>query len=181
MDQATLFSQAQAAIQAKQLSEARRLLMQLLRMNARHEDGWLALASIMDDMHKAVECLQRVLALNPNNATAKEWMAFAEQEKARQAAVAEMDAPAPAADDIAIIEPGDQDRPVPRLGKYLIDYKFITEEQLKAALRAQKEAAARGETKRLGDMLLEQGAITQERLSFAVREQSRSFFSQFTD
>ena len=181
MDLSALFAQAQAAIKAEQNAHARQLLMQLLRANPRHEAGWLALASIMEDMDKAIDCLKRVLLLNPNNATALEWMAFAGQEQARQGAVEEMNAPTPPSTGILITEPGDEERPVLRLGKYLLDYKFITEAQLKAALQAQKQAAQTGASKRLGDILLEQGAITQERLSFAVREQSRSFYSQFND
>jgi hypothetical protein len=67
------------------------------------------------------------------------------------------------------------------LGKYLLDYKFITAEQLRTALLAQRQAAENGQSKRLGDILLEQGAITEERLNFAIREQHRSFYSLFND
>ena len=87
----------------------------------------------------------------------------------------------PLVSEVPIEEPGDEERPVPRLGKYLLDYKFITEEQLKAALMAQRDAAKLGAPKRLGDILLEQGALTEERLTFAVREQHRSFYSLFND
>jgi hypothetical protein len=120
-----------------------------------------------------------VLTLNPHNATAKEWLAFAEQELARQAAVSEMQTPS--ALEVALEEPGDAERPVPRLGKYLLDYKFITEGQLKAALIEQKLTEQRGQPKRLGDILLEQHALTEERLNYAVREQHRSFYSLFND
>jgi len=171
MDQATaLFAQAQEAIKAKRHGEAQRLLMNLLRLEPRHEAGWLALSSIMEEMDKAVDCRQRLLALNPNNATAREWLAFAEQEIARQAAEAEMLAN-PAA--VQIVEPGDEGRAVPRLGKYLLDYNFIGEDQLKAALLAQRQAAAHGSAQRLGDVLIEQGAITAERLNFAIEEQQK--------
>ena len=90
MDQDTLYAQAEAAIKEKRIDDARRLLMSLVRVNPRHEQAWLTLASVMDDMDRAIDCLKRVLALNPNNETAKEWLTFAEQEKARQAAVAEV-------------------------------------------------------------------------------------------
>jgi thioredoxin-like negative regulator of GroEL len=180
MDAQTLFNQAVAAIKAKKNGEAQKLLMEVVRQNPRHEQAWLALASVLTDMHQAADCLRRVLALNPNNATAKEWLAFAEKEIAREAAVAEMRT-TPLMADVPIEEPGDEERPVPRLGKYLLDYKFITEAQLKAALIAQRDSAKAGKAKRLGDILLEQGAITEERLSFAVREQHRSFYSLFND
>ena len=177
MDPNTLFAQAVEAIKAKKNNEARRLLIEVVRLNPRHEQAWLALASVLTDMTQAIDCLKRVLALNPNNATAKEWLAFAEQENARQAAVEEMNT----APEIALEEAGDQARPVPRLGKYLLDYKFITTDQLKSALLTQRTEAQNGAAKRLGDILLEQGAITEERLSFAVREQHRGFYSLFND
>src|SRR5574341_2502740 len=148
MDSNTLYQQAVAAIKANDNEKARRLLVETVRANPRHEEAWLALASILIDMDQAIDCLKRVLTLNPNNTTAKEWLAFAEQEKARQEAVAEMHAPLPSA-DISLDEPGDEERPVPRLGKYLLDYKFITPEQLRAALLAQRQATDSGQSKRL--------------------------------
>jgi len=181
MDPNALYHQAVAAIKANDNEKARKLLVEAVRANPRHEEAWLALASILTDMDQAIDCLKRVLILNPNNTTAKEWLAFAEQEKARQEAVAEMHAPLPAPDDVPLDEPGDEERPVPRLGKYLLDYKFITPEQLRAALLAQRKAMDSGQSKRLGDILLEQGAITEERLSFAIREQHRGFYSLFND
>jgi tetratricopeptide (TPR) repeat protein len=181
MDNNILFQQALAAIKAKHNDEAQKMLMEVVRVNPRHELAWLALASVLKDMKQAAECLHRVLALNPNNSTAKEWLEFAEQELAREAAVAEMQATPPTPQDVLVEEPGDEERPVPRLGKYLLDYKFITEEQLKAALLAQRQAAEVGQSKRLGDILLEQRVISEERLVFAVREQHRSFYSLFND
>jgi len=177
MDPNTLFAQAVEAIKAKKNNEARRLLIEVVRVNPRHEQAWLALASVLTDMTQAIDCLKRVLALNPNNATAKEWLAVAEQERARQGAVEEMNT----TPEVALEEAGDQQRPVARLGKYLLDYKFITADQLKAALLTQRTAVQNGAAKRLGDILLEQGAITEERLNFAIREQHRGFYSLFND
>lgn len=179
MDANALFAQANAALQAQKMDEARLLLINVVRVDPRHEQGWLALASVMDDMHRAIDCLQRVLALNPTNTTAQEWLAFAEQEIARQAAAAEHTAPVE--EEVQIDEPGDAERPVPRLGRYLLDYKFITEAQLKAALLAQRHATQAGETKRLGDILVEQGALTIDKLETALADQNRSFYSQFND
>ena len=89
MDQDTLYAQAEAAIKEKRIDDARRLLMShvVVAQLARHftPDGLVK-------VEPAIDCLKRVLALNPNNETAKEWLTFAEQEKARQAAVAEMKA-----------------------------------------------------------------------------------------
>jgi tetratricopeptide (TPR) repeat protein len=179
MDPNQLFNQAAASIKAKRFEEARRTLMEVVRLNPRHEQAWLALASVLSDMDQVVDCLKRALAINPNNPTAREWLDFAEQEKSRQAAVMELKTDTPA--EIALDDPEDESRPVPRLGKYLLDYKFITAEQLRVALTTQRTAAESGQSKRLGDILLEQGAITEERLNFAIREQHRSFYSLFND
>jgi Tfp pilus assembly protein PilF len=169
MDADTLFAQATEALKAKRNEEAHKLLVEVLRLDPRHEQAWLAMASVLTDMRQASDCLRRVLALNPNNSTAQEWLARASQELAREEAVQEM-----------MAEPADSEqRPVPRLGEYLLDYKFITPEQLQAALMAQ-EATANG-TRRLGDILLEQGAITKDRLDFALHEQHRSFYSLFDE
>ena len=79
MDTQTLFSQAVAAIKAKKNGEAQKLLTEVVRQNPRHEQAWLALASVHADMKQAADCLRRVLAINTNNATAKEWLTFAEK------------------------------------------------------------------------------------------------------
>jgi tetratricopeptide (TPR) repeat protein len=175
-----LFNHALAAIQAKRHEEARHMLIQVVRQAPRYEQAWLALASVMEDMAKAIDCLDRVLVINPNNTTAREWREFAVQEQARQVAPDNLQTSPPAA-EVTIFEPGDEERPVPRLGQYLLDYKFITEAQLRFALTTQRQATHAGLTKRLGDVLVEQGALTEERLNFAVREQQRSFYSLFNE
>jgi tetratricopeptide (TPR) repeat protein len=179
-DAEELFQAAVQAAQAREPDTARRLLAQLVAAHPNHEQGWLMLATLLSDVARAVECLERVLLLNPDNARAREWLARAQGEKLRQAAVAEV-AAEPAQPDIPLKEPGDDDRPVPRVGQYLLEFKFITADQLRAALLAQRQARASGQTRRLGDILLEQGAITAERLNFALREQHRGFYSLFND
>jgi len=173
----TLFSEALAAIQVGRRDAARKMLVEVVRANPRHEQAWLALASVVDDRDKAADCLKRVLALNPKNATALQWLATETQDKAPAGAVAETAGEAAAPDEILVREPGDETRPVPRLGQYLLDYKFVTVEQLKAALLAQRKAAEAGQARRLGDIVVEQGAVTDERLNFAVRQQQRSLDS----
>lgn len=176
MNADTLYERATTAIRTRQLEEARRLLFEAVRLDPLHERAWLALASVLTDMEQAIDCLKRVLAINPENRTAREWLALALQERARQEAVAEHTSD-PELAQVPIDEPGDEDRPVPRLGKYLLDYKFITAEQLKSALLAQKREAQAGRVRRLGDLLLEQQALSRERLDFALREQNRNFYS----
>jgi tetratricopeptide (TPR) repeat protein len=181
MDANALYAQATIALKAKRNDEARKLLAEVIQLNPRHEDAWLALASVLTDMHHAIDCLKRVLVINPDNATAQEWLIFAQQEIDRQEVIKEMLAE-PAVAAAMPSEPSDEEpRPVPRLGEYLMRYKFISLDQLTAALAAQSSAAHTGLSKRLGDILLEQGLLTEERLNFALREQHRSFYSLFDD
>jgi tetratricopeptide (TPR) repeat protein len=181
MDASDLFEKATAALKAKRNDEARRLLAEVVHLNANHEQAWLALASVLTDMHQAVDCLDRVLAINPTNATAKEWRAFAQQEIDRQEALDGDKAELSMAEALEDAPADGESRPVPRLGEYLLNYSFITPEQLKAALRAQTASARAGTPRRLGDILMEQGAITEDRLEFALKEQNRTFYSLFND
>jgi tetratricopeptide (TPR) repeat protein len=183
MDVNALYAQATIALKAKRNDEARKLLAEVLRLNPRHEDAWLALASVLTDMRQAIDCLKRVLAINPQNATAQEWLVFAQQEIDRQEVIKEMTAEEAPAPEAPPAEPAaeEEPRPVPRLGEYLLEYKFITLEQLNAALSSQRAAAKAGLAQRLGDILLEQGTLSEERLNFALREQHRSFYSLFDD
>ena len=182
MDVSALFTQATIALKAKRNDEARKLLAEVLRLNPRHEEAWLALASMLPDMRQVIDCLNRVLAINPHNATAQEWLVFARQEIDRQEVIQEMTAEAAPVSTVLPSEPAsDEPRPVPRLGEFLLQYKFISLEQLEAALAAQHEVTQTGISKRLGDILLEQGVVTEDHLNYALREQHRSFYSLFDD
>jgi hypothetical protein len=180
MDAEQTLAQAQALLQTGQPEPARRLLMALVTQHPAHEEGWLLLSTVVE-ADRAVDCLKRVLALNPGHARARKWLALAVREQERQAALRPPPPAQAAADDVPLYEPGDEQRPVPRLGQYLLDFKFVRPEQLRSALVAQRRARDSGQARRVGELLLEQGALSEERLNFAVREQSRGFFSQFQD
>jgi tetratricopeptide (TPR) repeat protein len=181
MDANTLYERAILAIRARNHGEARRLLSEAVRREPQHEKSWLALASVLNDMQQAIDCLERVLVINPQNGTAQEWLALARQEQSRRAADSteplDEDKSDPALAHIQIDEDTDRDRPVPRLGKFLLDYKFVTEHELKAALLAQRRSAQTGKLRRLGDILVEKGILSKERLDFALKEQKRSFYN----
>ncbi len=181
MDENSLYSQALAAIEAGDRPLARRLLAELVHANARHEQGWLRLATVVDDRRQIEDCLQRVVALNPRNVTAREWLDQVRRPLNQTSDLRTAMASSLFDDDVQLAEPGDDDRPVPRLGQYLLDYQFINAEQLKTALLAQRASGSGGQPRRLGDILLEQGALSPDRLDFAVREQHRSFYSLFDE
>jgi len=172
LDVNALFDQAMAAAKANRHDEAKDLLLQVLRANPQHEQAWLVLAGVLPDLDQTIACLQQVLELNPDNGQAKEWLSFCLDALGETAADAK--SAKKARDD-------DAERPVPRLGKYLLDHEFVTETQLETALQAQTGAAQAGQAKLVGEILVEQGTITRECLSVAVREQQLDFFALFWD
>jgi hypothetical protein len=178
VEESELFNQALAAAQAGQKAQARRLLAEIVHLNPRHEQAWLRLAGVVDSSAQTIDCLQRVIVINPHNLTAREWL-FKLQNSGTTPLTSGDGGPLD--DMVPLAEPGDAERPVPRLGQYLLDYQFITAAQLRAALKVQRASIASGRPRRLGDILLEHGALEPERLEFAVREQHRSFYSLFND
>lgn len=62
-----LRKQGIAAAKAGQKEEARRLLMQSLRLDPQNEAGWAWLASVARDAQERMRCLHRLLEINPDN------------------------------------------------------------------------------------------------------------------
>ncbi len=58
-----------------QKAEARRILREVCRTNPGDARAWLWSASLAESVPEAVECVTRVLALEPENATARAWYA----------------------------------------------------------------------------------------------------------
>jgi twitching motility two-component system response regulator PilG len=65
----TLYQKGLAAIKKGDKSQARRLLIRSVQLDARNEHAWLWLAGVAGSSKETEGCLRRVLALNPNN----EW------------------------------------------------------------------------------------------------------------
>jgi tetratricopeptide (TPR) repeat protein len=173
MDSDALYRQAKSDIEAGRHEDAQRLLAHVVLANPRHEQAWLALALIVPEMDQAIDCLNRVLALNPLNVDALKYLALARKEKRRDEAFA---VPTSSA------EPGgDEAGRLPRLGSFLVKAQLVSPAQLKDALAAQRKAAFAGKTPRLGEILVEQGVITAGQLEIAVRQQQKRFNSLFWD
>jgi hypothetical protein len=64
-------AQAQEYIRSKQLPKAQRLLVEYIKKNPNSEQAWYVLSTAVDDPRKQIECLQRVLRINPANAEAQ--------------------------------------------------------------------------------------------------------------
>jgi len=90
--------EAIAALKAGQRSRARNLLVELLRRDARNEEAWLWLSGAVDKDSDRLICLRQVLAINPDNARARQGV-----EQLLQRGVT--------APDLATIEPGEVAQP----------------------------------------------------------------------
>lgn len=75
-DAQTLFREGVLALrEGRDASEARRLLIESLRINPQNEMAWVWLARAVKDPAKQLECLERALKINPENAQALEMKA----------------------------------------------------------------------------------------------------------
>jgi len=71
-DKPSLFVKASEAAARKDKSTARKLLDELIFFEPGNEEAWLLLSKVVDDRNEVSDCLQHVLALNPNHQAARE-------------------------------------------------------------------------------------------------------------
>lgn len=71
----SVLAQGIAAAKAGDKSAARRLLTQAVRRNPDSEVAWIWLSSVLDTTQGRIFCLQKVLALNPQNQAASKGLA----------------------------------------------------------------------------------------------------------
>ena len=86
-----LLKQAQEFMRGGQLPKAQRLLVDFVRQNPNSEQAWYLLSQAVTDPKRQIDCLQRVLRLNPANADAQRRLVKA---MAAQAAPAAPETPA---------------------------------------------------------------------------------------
>ena len=67
-----LLDQAISSIKAGNKSQGRQLLIQVLEQDSKNELAWLWLSQCVSNTEQKLDCLKRVLEINPNNAQAKE-------------------------------------------------------------------------------------------------------------
>jgi len=71
-------SQGQKALKAGDKARARRLLAQALKLNPRNDAAWVILSTVVEEPERVIDCLERALAINPENQIAqrklKEWL-----------------------------------------------------------------------------------------------------------
>ena len=94
-----LLAQGIAAAKAGERGTARDLLTRAVRRHPESETAWLWLSSVLDTPQGRAHCLQRVLALDPDNAAAQRGLAALERARPAPALVARPVPPAePGAD-----------------------------------------------------------------------------------
>jgi hypothetical protein len=81
----TLLEQGIGAALNGRRDEARALLAQVVEADERNEQAWLWLAGIVTDPEEMRTCLENVLHLNPENAKAREGLAWVEQRYGKRA------------------------------------------------------------------------------------------------
>jgi tetratricopeptide (TPR) repeat protein len=185
MELDAVYAQAMADIDAGRHDEAQRLLAQVLVANPRYEQAWLALGLVVPEMDRAIECLHRVLVLNPQNAEAQKYLALAQDMKHRDEA---LDIGADKGSDETLWdEAGTEESSesagggLPNLGRLLLESGALTPRQLEAALELQRKMSDKGKPQRLGDLLVERRVITRQQLNEAVRDQRSRFNNLFWD
>lgn len=80
MDEVQTLQSARAAIKQGDRETACKLLQQIIQTNPQQETAWLWLSALVGDPEREAECLQRVLAINPNNAVAQRHLQQLEEQ-----------------------------------------------------------------------------------------------------
>ena len=166
MTQQNLFQQAVQCARAGRRAEAYHLMRQVLLEDPQFVPGWLWMSGLVDDPRQQRECLERALALDPNNAHAKAGL-----EMLRLRALSDAKPPPQAT-------PAQRAAVGGKIGEYLLREGIITRAQLDAALSEQKRRQSQshqGEQIAVGDILIEYGWLTPHQLvaSLMVQQQHK--------
>ncbi len=162
-----MFERAKQAVAANELDEANDLLLKVVSADPQNEEAWLLLSEVAPEVRQSIACLERVLALNPDNAQAKAWL--------------ELALAADSSGESSVTRGVDDKRPVPPLGHYLVSLGLVDAKAVQLALQVQAEAERTGVRRSIGEILIAQGRLTQAQLDMALREQLRDVYSLFVD
>jgi hypothetical protein len=74
MDTQTLLREAIAAVKAGDKARGRALLARVLQVDPRNEQAWMWMSEVVETDERRAYCLRRVLAINPENESAKKGL-----------------------------------------------------------------------------------------------------------
>lgn len=158
MDLTTHFANARELVRTGQREEARAMLTAIVRAHPAFAPAWLWLSGVVSDPARQRECLERVLALDPENAAAKHGMAILDLD----AIMASVSFALPITSNAVAAQ---------RIGDYLVSQNFISKEQLDQAVAEQKEADGRGRHIPLGDLMVRHGWLSVQVLAKILEQQ----------
>jgi hypothetical protein len=79
MDETQLLQQAKSLLLDGDRAKGRQLLLQVIKQNPESEVAWLWLSAAVEDPQQEIQCLRRVLEINPHNELAlKHWCKYPE-------------------------------------------------------------------------------------------------------
>ena len=84
MEEHRALNLATEAIKQGDTAAGQRFLLQAIKANGRSEKAWLWLSAIVDDPAKERDCLNRVLAINPDNEVAQRHLAKLDQAQGQE-------------------------------------------------------------------------------------------------
>jgi hypothetical protein len=153
-----LFRAAEDAAARRDDATAYQLLRRILLEHPTFVPAWISMSKVVTNSKQQRECLERALALDPENKVA--------HERLEQLHIKELLA------SVSHVERATH-RPTRRkLGDFLVALGTITAGQLRAALGEQSMRKRQGESIQLGELLLQNGLVTPETLAQALVQQT---------
>jgi hypothetical protein len=157
--------EAELAARRGDREAAYNLVRQALIDDPTYVPAWLRMSQLVDDHTRQRECLERALALDPQNKTARDRLEILRLKQllgSIQAPILRERAPEP--------------QPI---GACLVERQLITREQLEDALWEQRARRKRGEFTQLGDLLLQSGFVTPHALANALVAQQQEKLKRY--
>lgn len=153
-----LFRAAEDAAARRDDATAYALLRRILLEQPSFAPAWISMSKIVGNETQQRECLERALAIDPENAEARERL---EQIRIKEllSSVSHVDR--------ATVRPTRR-----KLGDFLVAAGAITAGQLRAALGEQSIRRRSGEHIQIGELLLQHGLISPEALARALVQQT---------
>lgn len=154
------FQAAEHAARRRDRINAYRLMREALLEDPTFVPAWIGLSKLIDNPQQQRECLERALALDPQNKQAREAL---EQLRVKTLLA-----------EISKVVTPPIPSPPSKVGEYLVEHGIISREQLDTALAEQRICRQRGELCMLGEILLCLGIVSPSTLAHALVEQQQT-------